>query len=801
MIDTTTALYTVPAAEPLQSSEVGAKAASLARLAAAGFAVPPAVILPPGLSLDDAIASIESTAVETLGPGPYAVRSSASVEDGPLRSFAGQFETVLGVDRADLATAIEQVRASARALRVVAYAGTSIESIAVIVQRQLSPRCAGVAFTADPDSGERGVLRIEAVSGLGDRLVSGEADPEAWTVQQGDVECTRRVDASVLSREDVMHMTTTFRAAEAAFGHPLDIEWAIADGQLYLLQARPITRLPAAPIAMAVDVPVGEWDRDDHHAVLTPLGWAWIQPYAPAMSNALRAVGLPIKRMEMRLVAGRLYGRMVGAEGGGAPPRWVLWLVSRILPSLRRANRVAQSNLDGTGFLDDMHRWQSVDRPAFRTELEALDVPDPRNLDDDILLDRIRAAMALCTKGLSMHAHLHMPGFFGLGRLALFLEDELGWSKDRTFELVSGSSHGTTSVFVSLSRVLDAHRDEVDAVGGLPPTWPTLLRDCPTLGAALARWLQDNRLHMQHYEPGNPSLGEQPQLVLAALAGLLQHQRDHGDIVRQANALADEALRALPADRHEAFRRVLADARAIYGLRDENGIELVSKPAGLLRHFVLELGRRLGHSLEAPEHAVFLTPDEHGPALRGQLADLAERIRLRRGHDSWARRQSSPRRFGKPKAPMPNLAGFPEPLHRLMRVFDWLDLAETLPLPSDAPDQLTGVGIGNRIVVARARVLRGPEEMGLLRMGEVAVCRITSPEWTLGLSRAAALVTDEGGALSHPAIIARELGIPAVLGSEHATKRLSTGDRVEVDPIAATVRRLSTPEPAAASVR
>lgn len=775
-------------------AQVGAKAHSLARLHAAGFSVPRAVALAATAPLDEQTLQQLGDLLPCLGPGPYAVRSSALHEDGPACSFAGQYETVLGVKPEGLRAAIEQVRASARGLRALAYAalaGTDDASgaIAVIVQQQVDARYAGVAFTADPDSGERGVTRIEAVAGLGDRLVSGEADPEAWTVRGGRAELTRAARSPLLGEVEARQIAATCEAIERSFGEPMDVEWALAGGSLHLLQARPITHLPAPPVALPIEVPDGDWDREDHHAVLSPLGWAWLQPYMDGMGDAMRAASMPISSMELRQVGGRVYTRMLMEGGDAVPPRFVLWLASRLMPSLRRANRYAEQFVVGEGFLDAHREWVEKTRPAFEADLQALDLPDPSGLSDAELLQRIDAAMQLCARGLKLHAHLHMPGFFGIGRLGLLVNDELGWSMNRALDLVAGASPSTTGKNEALARLLEDHRAEVDAAGGLPQSWPALLRACPNLGRALGIWLKANRLHMQHYEPASPTLGEQPGHLLAVLHGLRHHRQDLDQARQQAEALAAEARAALREDRRAAFDRTLAGARQVAGLRDENGMILVSLPAGLLRHFVRELGRRLP-ALARPEHAVYLSPAEHGPALRGELKGLAELVQRRRGEEIWARRQTWPRRYGKPKPPMPDATAFPPALCAMMRILGWLDEAEALPEPSSDEHALRGVGIGSRAVRGRVRVLQSPAELQALRPGEIAVCRITSPEWTLGLGRMAALITDEGGALSHPAIIARELGIPEVLGTEHATRRLRTGDMVAIDPVGGRVQRL-----------
>lgn len=150
-------------------------------------------------------------------------------------------------------------------------------------------------------------------------------------------------------------------------------------------------------------------------------------------------------------------------------------------------------------------------------------------------------------------------------------------------------------------------------------------------------------------------------------------------------------------------------------------------------------------------------------------------------------RNRGPQLYGKPPPPMPALDAFPSGLSRVMRIFGWIMKTEQVPEASSGEGPLRGVGIGTRTVTARARVIERPEELRDLRHGEVLVCRITSPEWSVALGRVAAIVTDEGGLLSHPAIIAREHGVTAVLGAGVATRHVRTGDTLRVDPVDGTV--------------
>lgn len=755
---------------------VGGKAAALSRAAAAGFDVPRGFV-------------VTTNAAEGVDMGPWlqrlgaerlAVRSSAVCEDSAERSFAGQLETLLDVAPRDVPAAVARCRASASTLRVLRYAG-SPGAAAVIVQEMVAADAAGVAFSADPTTGERDVAVVEAVRGLGDRLVGGEAGAEAWRVTGGRAARARDLDAPVLDEPRAGEVATLARNLETLFGRPQDVEWAIGGGALRLLQSRPITALPAPPIPMEVVTPPGKWERDDHHAVLSPLGWGWFPPYAKAMARSLGAF-LPLEDVRIANVGGHLYLQMVMGGGSGAPPPgWVLWLAARLVPAMRRANRTCAELLDGEGYVTTIDEWESGGRDAVRAATDALFDEDPRALSNEELLDRIRRALEHSARCLELHSDLHVPGFLTFGKLLLFVQDHLGWTAHDVLALVTGSSRQTTELHRSLEAIVEAH---ADALGDepFPATWGALASRCPDLAADLAGWLRGQRLRILHYDPKHATYGERPDLVLGIVASIVEGRRAPGDDAPSpAEELLARARERLDEVRLAELQRLLDHGRRGYALRDENGIETVSRPSGLLRHYVLELGRRL--DLEAPEHAVFLFVEEHAPALRGEIDDLRARIARRRGEESWAVRHRGARYLGGPPDPMPPLAPFPDGLQRMLRVFSTIAELEAVPEPEAGDGPLRGIGIGDRVVTARARVVERPEELVGLRHGEVLVCRITSPEWSVALGRVAAIVTNEGALLSHPAIIAREYGVTAVVGTTSATDRIATGDTVRVDPV------------------
>src|SRR5712692_9473757 len=237
------AVVRLDAVDAADAARVGGKAANLGELKRAGFNVPDGFVV---------IGEPSENLAETLrafGGGPLAVRSSAVAEDLVDASFAGQYETFLNVQGLEqLRKAIADCRSSASSARVGSYRANRAEAapieIAVLVQRMVAAESAGVALTANPVTGDRSEVSISAVRGLGERLVSGEAQGDQWVVREGNPQ-RRRSSEDAITADQASAVAGVARSAAAHFGKPQDVEWAFAGGELYVLQSRPMTALPA----------------------------------------------------------------------------------------------------------------------------------------------------------------------------------------------------------------------------------------------------------------------------------------------------------------------------------------------------------------------------------------------------------------------------------------------------------------------------------------------------------------------------------------------------------------------------
>ncbi len=809
-------------------SRAGRKAATLARLRRAGHEVPGGVVLPVAATaamgedddpelLPDATREILTHAIAALG-GTVAVRSSAVAEDLPGASWAGQYDSVLGVRTpSELWAAVRRCVASARSLRASAYAqrrGCAPSAIAVLVQRQVDADVAGVAFTANPVTGDDEVL-VSAVTGLADRLVAGEVTPEDWTVADAGDRDPRRTGGpeAVLTTSQVAAVAAEARRLAAAIGTPADVEWAIADGRVHVLQARPITALPVAPI---LDLPTGgTWEKDaSHHTEpLSPVGTTlYFPPLGGAVCEMARTYGLLIDGMEQRFPGGESYSRILppGGKDGPAPPWWLMGILLRVVPPLRAKAQVARSVIADDLPQRTLDRWPREWRPDLERRIAELRGVDLEALDDrglDAHLDRV---CALSADGQRIHFLLFVPYVMALHDLVTATADLLGWSEAQALDLVGGLSTTSSAPDRDLRRIAAlAQRDPAvarivaDSAGTPPADVLAALR-----GAGAAEVADGLTEHLAYYgcrttgyDPGQPSLAERPELVLGILRDLVAAEATTeglADDLARRRAEADERLESAASERgldepdRRRLHRALERAREAWPVREDNLFFTDSMPCGLMRLAVLEIGRRLADSgdIVRREDACWLEADELRAVLRGGregLGDLGALVARRRAEHAWVIAHPGPAVIGRPASDPPDLRAAPEAVQRTTGAMLWMIERE---YPGERVADTTAVrgtpGSPGRHT-GPVRIVRSEDDFAAVQSGDVVVCPITSPVWSVLFSRIGALVTDAGGSLSHAAIVAREHDVPAVLGTVDGTSRLRDGEIVTVDGGAGTV--------------
>lgn len=822
---TTTEHHTVlPLRQATDARQAGAKAATLAALAVRGLPVPAGVVIPTGVFAqavlvaraspttrlevpDDVLAAVVD-AVRPWGDVALAVRSSSVAEDLADASYAGLYTSVLHV-RGDeaLREAVLRCWTSAFADRVATYSrgmdGSPAE-MAVLVQPMVPAAAAGVAFTADPVTGESDVVLIDAVPGLADRMVAGEVTPEQWIVRGGRASG----DAGALDATSALAVADLARRVERLSGTPQDVEWALAGGEVVLLQARQVTALPAPPVTpvpVPVEVPAGYWTRESSHSPLpwTRLTEAVYRNRVPAVRTAVGEFGLLIDGMDIRDIGGLEYVRVIPL-GGKEPPRlpgWAVPLAFRLVPALRRRVRDCVAAIRADVQMRHVQRWNDEWLPRLENRVATLRDVDLGVLDDDALDAYVESALSLFDDGWLVHFRLHLALAMVLGELGLTCRDLLGWDDQAWLRLVAGTSVRSTEparALAELAADVAARPRLLRVVGGGAPVADVLAEDAD-FAAGFAAYLRRYGCRTLSYELAEPAIDERPELVLAILRDQLAAGYD--PVVRErelterraaATAEARAALAGRDAADRTRFETALARAVEAYPVREDNEFYAVSAPGALVRRAVLELGRRLTRrgQLAEPDAAFHLRPAELRASLRlGD--DLHELVKLRAGERAWAMANPGPDSYGTPPPPPPPLTSLPAEARFANEAFLWILDRILTPAP-DAPsapgEPLAGIAASAGSYTGVVRVIHDETEFDRLLAGEVLVCPITSPVWSVVFPIVGALVTDTGGTLSHSAIIAREYAVPAVVATGDATTRLRDGQVVTVDGTTGQVR-------------
>ena len=811
--------------------EVGVKAANLSAVMAAGFPVPDGVVLT-AQALGDALTGVPddvpvpsslerwvTEALERLGPGPVAVRSSGIAEDLADASYAGQYETVLRVEGLGaVVAAVRRCWASASAARVAVYkrARSASPRMAVLIQRLVPADAAGVAFTANPVSGARDETLVSAVLGLGDRLVSGEVTPDEWIVRGDRAEC-RRGSSGAIDAETARSIADLAGRLEVLFGAPQDVEWAVAADTLFVLQARPITALPEpaeAPIPVPfrdpVDVLEGFWEREASHfpLPLSPMMRSLQMPVQnEAVARAFAEHGILSDGVAFREIGGWMYTRVVppGGKDRPVPPVPVLWLLMRLHPGLRSRVAVARDAVreDLAGRI--IRRWHDETRPDLQQRIEALREVPVEALDDKALIEHWASVRSLLDDGIRAHFRLHAPIALARFDLARACRDLLGWDEPQAFELLSGLSAMSTAPAMELAELsrLAANRPRVrDLVERADREAVSLLaRVDPEFGAAFRHYQREYATRAARYEVADPTLAETPELTLATLRDQLRRgYNGRGQsatlAARRAAVLAEarELLATLDQADRARFERALERAEAAHPVHEENEFFTVSVPIALARHAVLEVGRRLAtRGVIAGRDDVFFLEQDEALAAFANGGDQRELVARRKGERAWALAHPGPPTYGQEPG-QPPLSVLPAESRTAMAAVLWtvdLMFAAARSAQRQSPDaaSISGIAASRGRYTGTVRVVGGEHEFEKIQAGDVLVCPVTSPVWSVLFSRIGALVTDTGGILSHPAIIAREYGVPAVVAAGNATAVLRDGQQVTVDGDAGIVHR------------
>jgi pyruvate,water dikinase len=816
---------------------VGGKGASLATLRRAGLPVPPGfhvttaayrrfvsdhglqdrIVAAAASGDSDAIAALFAAhevpeeiaapihaAYTALGAPAVAVRSSATAEDLPGASFAGQQDTFLDIRGADaVVDAVRRCWASLWTARAIEYRrregiDPGEVALAVVVQELVDADAAGVLFTADPVTGATDRMVVNATWGLGESLVGGQVTPDelvldaatgavrerrtgdkaVMTVRTPDGPTERPVpeerrSSPVLDDARAAELATLGRRIAAHHGRPMDVEWTLAGGGFAIVQARPVTGLrdPWNDSRLGdylwTNTNLGEAIPD----VMTPCTWSLVQLF---MSRAMPTLSLPGLRGYGN-IGGRFY--------------------------LNLSLSAAMSALVGISET----RFRSLTENTFGRLPAGLAIPP-------VPLSRMQVLRRLVPTAVRFMASVpgtlrRLPDFVAgnprrcavltervaattdPGALARLWDDEVRPLVVTASDMLAAAGRSDPVALLTVQkrlRKLVGNADAAALTSGITVDGQMLASLGPVVGLAqLERGDIDEATYAERYghrgphefEVSLPRPAEQPGWVEQQLGALRAAGADPLDLLQKQDAahrVAWERLVAAHPKQVASTRKRLQRWARAASKREQARTEVI-RAFAVARAYLLRAAELTGLG----DEVFMLDADEVAAVLRGAPGpDTAER---RAAYERYAA-----------------LPPYPSLIRGAFDPFTWAadpnrrsDVHDASATPPPAGGDVSGFPGAAGVVEGVVRVLRSAEEGADLCAGEILVTTVTNIGWTPLFPRAAAVVTDVGAPLSHAAIVARELGIPAVVGTGNATSVLHTGDRVRVDGGRGTVEVLA----------
>jgi phosphoenolpyruvate synthase/pyruvate phosphate dikinase len=750
-------------------------------------------------------------------PVAVAVRSSATAEDLPEASFAGQQDTYLNVRGAEaVLQAVKRCWASLWTARAIGYrervrADRDLPLLAVVVQLLAPAEAAGIMFTANPVTGKREQAVISAAWGLGEAVVGGLVTPDSLTVDKATGEVLAREtadkqlmtvrvesgteeqpveqdlrDAPVLSDGQAAGLVRLGVQIEALYGMPMDVEWCWADDRFSIVQARPITALPEPeaepPTEWPMPNPKGQYVRASI-AELMP------EPLTPLFGTLGRAaINVGTQRLMAKLGGMKEVGlaEMVVTINDYAyyttsfTPKQLLMLLTHAPFTMPRMIRDAETywrEVVHARYVETIEQWQT--RPL--SELPATDILVGVRQLADASFD----VYATYQSALFARANMSEMAFTRVYNKLIKRDDDpepltylVGF--DSTPILAEESIYDIAE-WCRTRPALAAYVTETPAA----QLAAQLAGPAPS-GVEAKDWLEwQNRWETHTRQFGHiiydldfskPLPADSPTPLLDTCKMFLngqcpnpyERQQAAAEQREQATQVMLGRLRGL---RRKLFRKLVGWAQDSVPLREE-GLSDLGLGYPQLRRMLRELGRRLVESgaIEQPDDVFWMLEveaDRAAEALdKGEaIHSFVELVEQRKA--VWkAEMRATPPPVLPPKS-------------------KWMGLDLSMFVAAEdaeqAGDTIRGAGTSPGRVTGTARVLRGPEDFDQMRPGDVLVAKFTTPAWTPLFARAAAIVTDIGGQLSHGSIVAREYSIPAVMGTGVATKRIHSGQTITVD--------------------
>jgi pyruvate,water dikinase len=777
----------------------GGKAHGLAELMRLGLSVPTGFVIAQASrsALPDVVAE-RFARMQAAGASPVAVRSSATGEDGTEQSFAGQYDTVLNVESAeDFAAAVQRCVGSVASERASSYLGDDAAAgqvtMHVVVQQMVDARAAGVVFTADPATGRRDLMVIDAIAGLGEALVDGSAVSDHLVLTPDGTQAVRDVgDDPVLSDEEVADIRAGALRAAQHWGRPMDLEWAIDQaGQLRWLQARPITTLPgdlnemdtpvAGPAHVYTRCNIGEM-MPGAFCPLTASVSGYAIDYAMQMTQVVARAQQSYDKPWLQV--GYFYGHMFlnMTEGtalssgilGNSLEQFSMSICGRVVDELEpKPPKPFLPKLVNTVRLTSYSLFAG---PAIRRLGDQIAAyPIPTGCDPKDVLRQLESGVELYCHVTLVHVRSSSRAAVGANVLESYLvRDAVKSGRDENegqaeaARLMAGASDVESAMMVDELHAVVRTIATDDAcaeqfLAAAPSDALTRLRNSDNAGGMALRQFLSRHGHRGYRElcMRDPAWAEDAEGLGSMMQVMLQAARDSAIGVPPRKRVEVPESRTL---------RVLA--RLAQG--GARGREETKSKMALMAHR-LKLGYRhlgavLADSGRLPDaDLVFFFDRSELPQVvgDGDIADLVQRALQRR-----------------------DALDFQQPLE-----FEDVSVGRPAPILARAAgtitdDQILGRPASRGVVEGIVRVAKSIQDAREVQRGEILVAPVTDVGWTPYFTVIGALVTDIGSSVSHGAVVAREYGLPCVVNTLVATQVLKTGDRVRVDGDRGLITRL-----------
>lgn len=815
---------------------IGGKASALARLSEAE------ALIPDWFAVTDIVSEAEIlAAADELNAELYAVRSSAMSEDGAEHSFAGQFDSYLYVSREDLLEKIASVMASGSSAHLETYLSSksiNAESnrVAVIVQKMILPRASGVAFSADPVTGDLEKTIISALWGTGSALVSGDADADTWAVVRGEIRETiiarkttmhvagsenpegvksvavtdSEQDIPSLSEEQILQVANLVNRCADHFGCPQDIEWAIENEILYLLQSRPLTTLSRQPEPTQ---PLTVWDNsniaESYSGITSPLTFSFAKRiYEHVYREFCLMLSVPKGRVKKH---DAVFPEMLGHIHGHVYYNLNSWYtVLAMLPGFS-VNRKFMEQMMGvkTPMPDEIIH-------------SVVEKTKTNKIYDGLTLVRTMFGLVKNQIGLKKKIarfYQRLESALGSNKMALSempsedlikhyenLESKLlkRWDAPLVNDFFAMIYYGVLQSLCnkwlgdgSLQNTLLLDCGEI--VSAEPPRRISEMAEIVRADKSLLALLENTDLEsvekserLQKYPEFHDafesylekfgdrcleelkleslSVRDNSDSLISSIAAM--SKRKFPQVIAEEKQGDDEMLKGLSGVKRKVFNWVLKNSRD--RVRDRENLRFErTRLFGRVRQIMVEMGKRLveNDQLVAHEDVFFLTIAE---VTSGSSESYKTAVNERRAEQEDYRSKPAP----------------PDRFHTVAAISEYEKFESVIPYVAPDGENISGIGACPGVVRGPVRVVLDPRE-ATLKEGEILVAQQTDPGWVVLFPAAAGLLVERGSLLSHSAIVAREMNLPCVVSIADITKILNTGDIVEMDGKTGTVTLLN----------